>query len=78
MLESFAELPDSIENAETDTAIGSLGWALSKNLVWVEVSDPDRPHLTIMEFQGLIHPETKRHSAADVDLVKNVVNFYMK
>ena len=59
-------------------AIGSLGRAFSKDLLRVEVSGPDRPHLTIVDLPGLIHSETKQQSAADIDLVQDVVKSYMK
>ncbi|EUC27299.1 hypothetical protein COCCADRAFT_51921, partial [Bipolaris zeicola 26-R-13] len=77
-LDSFAALPTLIENAKTAMAIGSLGRAFSKDLLRVEVSGPDRPHLTIVDLPGLIHSETKQQSAADIELVQDVVKSYMK
>ncbi|EOA85870.1 uncharacterized protein SETTUDRAFT_151664 [Exserohilum turcica Et28A] len=59
-------------------AIGSLGRAFSKDLLRVEVSGPDRPHLTIVDLPGLIHSETRQQSAADIELVQDVVKSYMK
>ncbi|KAF7587606.1 hypothetical protein BBP40_007005 [Aspergillus hancockii] len=52
--------------------------AFSNDLLRVEVSGPDRPHLTIADLPGLIHSETKQQSAADVALVQDVVQSYMK
>lgn len=77
-LDSFAALPELIENAKTAMAIGSLGRAFSKDLLRVEVSGPDRPHLTIVDLPGLIHSETRQQSAADIELVQDVVKSYMK
>ena len=77
-LDSFAALPELIDNAKTAMAIGSLGRAFSKDLLRVEVSGPDRPHLTIVDLPGLIHSETRQQSAADIDLVQDVVKSYMK
>ncbi|RMZ66327.1 dynamin GTPase [Pyrenophora seminiperda CCB06] len=77
-LDSFTALPTLIENAKTAMAIGSLGRAFSKDLLRVEVSGPDRPHLTIVDLPGLIHSETKQQSAADIELVQDVVKSYMK
>ncbi|EUC27211.1 hypothetical protein COCCADRAFT_112295 [Bipolaris zeicola 26-R-13] len=77
-LDSFAALPELIENAKTAMAIGSLGRAFSKDLLRVEVSGPDRPHLTIVDLPGLIHSETKQQSAADIELVQDVVKSYME
>ncbi|KAF3049263.1 hypothetical protein E8E11_009989 [Didymella keratinophila] len=59
-------------------AIGSFGRALSRDLLRIEISAPDRPHLTIVELPGLIHSETKQQSSADVELVQDVVKSYMK
>ncbi|KAJ4342112.1 hypothetical protein N0V95_007048 [Ascochyta clinopodiicola] len=59
-------------------AIGSFGRAFSKDLLRIEISGPDRPHLTIVDLPGLIHSETKQQSMADVELVQDVVKSYMK
>ncbi|KAJ8117818.1 hypothetical protein OPT61_g1076 [Boeremia exigua] len=76
-LDSFQELPDLIENAKKAMAIGSFGRAFSKDLLRIEISGPDRPHLTIVDLPGLIHSETKQQSAADIELVQDVVKSYM-
>ncbi|EUC26876.1 hypothetical protein COCCADRAFT_10352 [Bipolaris zeicola 26-R-13] len=77
-LDSFTALPTLIENAKTAMAIGSLGRAFSKDFLRVEVSGSDRPHLTIVDLPGLIDSETKQQSAADIELVQDVVKSYMK
>jgi GTP-binding protein EngB required for normal cell division len=77
-LDGFDELPALIESAKTAMAIGSFGRAFSKNLLRIEVSGPDRPHLTIVDLPGLIHSETKQQSAADIELVQDVVKAYME
>ncbi|KAE8337174.1 hypothetical protein BDV24DRAFT_177911 [Aspergillus arachidicola] len=77
-LESFEGLPTLIENAKAAMGIFTHGKAFSSDLLRVEVSGPDRPHLTIVDLPGLIHSETKLQSAADVALVQDVVQSYMK
>jgi hypothetical protein len=77
-LDSFDALPDLIEKAKTAMAIGSFGRAFSKDLLRIEVSGPDRPHLTIVDLPGLIHSETKQQSATDIELVQDVVKSYME
>ncbi|KZM21682.1 GTPase [Ascochyta rabiei] len=77
-LDDFHALPDLIETAKKAMAIGSFGRAFSKDLLRIEISGPDRPHLTIVDLPGLIHSETKQQSAADVELVQDVVKSYMK
>ena len=77
-LEGFEGLPNLIENAKAAMGISTHGKAFSKDLLRVEVSGPDRPHLTIVDLPGLIHSETKQQSASDVNLVQEVVQSYMK
>ncbi|XRM46529.1 hypothetical protein ABZX51_009561 [Aspergillus tubingensis] len=77
-LDSFDGLPQLVENAKAAMGISTHGKAFSNDLLRIEVSGPDRPHLTIVDLPGLIHSETKQQSAADVQLVQNVVQSYMK
>jgi GTPase SAR1 family protein len=77
-LEGFEGLPNLIENAKAAMGISTHGKAFSKDLLRVEVSGPDRPHLTIVDLPRLIHSETKQQSASDVELVQDVVQSYMK
>ncbi|KAH8696359.1 P-loop containing nucleoside triphosphate hydrolase protein [Talaromyces proteolyticus] len=70
-LDSFDGLPELIENAKAVMGISTHGKAFSNDLLRVEVSGPDRPHLTIVDLPGLIHSETKQQSAADVKLVQD-------
>ena len=72
-LDGFDGLSNLIENAKAAMAISTHGRAFSKDLLRVEVSGPDRPHLTIVDLPGLIHSETKQQSASDVELVQDVV-----
>jgi GTP-binding protein EngB required for normal cell division len=77
-LDGFNGLPTLIENAKIAMGISTHGRAFSKDLLRVEVSGPDRPHLTIVDLPGLVHSETKQQSASDVELVQDVVQAYMK
>ncbi|KAL4861089.1 hypothetical protein BDV12DRAFT_208372 [Aspergillus spectabilis] len=77
-LDSFQELPNLIEKAKAVMGISTHGKAFSNDLLRVEISGPDRPHLTIVDLPGLIHSETKLQSAADVQLVQDVVQSYMR
>ena len=77
-LDGFDGLPILIENAKAAMGISTHGKAFSKDILRIEVSGPDRPHLTIVDLPGLIHSETKQQSASDVELVQDVVQTYMK
>ena len=77
-LNGFDGLAELIENAKAAMGISTHGKAFSNDLLRVEVSGPDRPHLTIVDLPGLIHSETRQQSAADVQLVQDVVQSYMR
>ncbi|KAK1143992.1 hypothetical protein N8T08_005901 [Aspergillus melleus] len=77
-LNGFDGLPQLIDNAKAIMGITTHGKAFSNDILRVEISGPDRPHLTIVDLPGLIHSETKQQSAADVQLVQNVVQTYMR
>ncbi|KAJ3495912.1 hypothetical protein NLG97_g3046 [Lecanicillium saksenae] len=74
----FKELPELIEAAKTAMGVLTMGKAFSEDILRVEVSGPDRPHLTIVDLPGLIHSENKHQSASDIQLINNVVQGYMK
>ncbi|EFZ03870.1 dynamin family protein [Metarhizium robertsii] len=76
-LDSLQDLPDLIENAKAAMGIMTLGKAFSKDLLRIEISGPDRPHLTIVDLPGLIHSENKQQSASDIELISDVVKGYM-
>ena len=77
-LEGFEELSGLIENAKSTMGISVHDKAFSKDLLRVEISSSDRSHLTIVDLPELIHSETKQQSSSDVELVQDVVQFYMK
>jgi GTPase SAR1 family protein len=76
-IHGFDGISALIDDAKAAMGITTHGKAFSNDLLRVEVSGPDRPHLTIVDFPGLIHSETKQQSAADVQLVQEVVRSYM-
>ncbi|KFG84201.1 Dynamin family protein [Metarhizium anisopliae] len=76
-LDSLQDLPDLIENAKAAMGIMTLGKAFSRDLLRIEISGPDRPHLTIVDIPGLIHSENKQQSASDIELISDVVKGYM-
>ncbi|KAJ6118437.1 hypothetical protein N7471_013904 [Penicillium samsonianum] len=77
-LDGFDGLANLIENAKAAMGISTHGKAFSNDLLRVEVSGPDRSKLTIVDLPGLIHSETRQQSAADVQLVQDVVQSYMR
>ncbi|KAI8666978.1 hypothetical protein NCS56_00832800 [Fusarium sp. Ph1] len=77
-LDAFDKLPELIERAKAAMGITTSGKAFSNDILRIEISGPDRPHLTIVDLPGLIHSETKSQSKADVEMIKKVVKGYMK
>lgn len=77
-LDGFEGFPALIEKAQAAMGISTQGKGFSKDLLRVEISGPDRPHLTIVDLPGLIHTESKKQSSLDVQLVQSVVKDYMK
>lgn len=77
-LDGFEGLADLIESAKVAMGISLKGKGFSKDLLRIEISGPHHPHLTIVDLPGLIHSETKQQSSSDVDLVRDVVQTYMK
>jgi hypothetical protein len=80
MITDFSELPDIIEDATTTMDLGKIGEsaAFSRDVLSVEISGPDRPQLTLVDLPGLIHSSTKASTAADKDLIVNLVTEYMQ
>jgi hypothetical protein len=77
-LDGFDGLGQVIENAKSAMGVSAYGKAFCKDLLRVEITGPDRPHLTIVDLPGLIHSETKNQTASDVELIQEVVQAYMK
>ncbi|KAI0969587.1 P-loop containing nucleoside triphosphate hydrolase protein [Xylaria arbuscula] len=77
-LDGFEGVPELIESAKVAMGISMQGKGFSKDLLRIEISGPQHPHLTIVDLPGLIHSETKQQSALDVELVRDVVQTYMK
>ncbi|KAH7142164.1 dynamin GTPase [Dactylonectria macrodidyma] len=77
-LAAFDDLPTLITRASNAMGITDIGKAFFNDILRIEVNGPDRPHLTIVDLPGLIHSETKSQSAADVDMIKDVVQGYME
>jgi GTPase SAR1 family protein len=77
-LDGLDVLPELIERAKAEMGITAHTKAFAKDILRVEVTGPDRPHLTIVDLPGLIHSETKNQTASDVQLIRDVVQSYMR
>lgn len=71
------KLPSLIDEASKVMGLGSDVKAFSDDVLRVEASGPDQPHLTLVDLPGLIHSDNKKQSATDVKLVSSLVQSYM-
>ncbi|KAH7021592.1 P-loop containing nucleoside triphosphate hydrolase protein [Microdochium trichocladiopsis] len=76
-LDTFEDLARVIDEAKSAMGISVHGRAFARDLLRVEISGPDRPHLTIVDLPGLIHSETKHQKPSDVELIQETVESYM-
>ncbi|KAK4551643.1 hypothetical protein LTR86_011017 [Recurvomyces mirabilis] len=74
---SLEELPGLVEMAKDTMGLNRDGKAFSKDILRIELSGLDQPHLTLVDLPGLIHAESKQQSAEDLDLVLSLVRDYI-
>lgn len=75
---SMEEVPLLIDSAKKAMGLTDDTNAFSDDVLRVEISGPQQPHLTLVDLPGLIHAENKQQSAKDVKLVSSLVRSYMK
>ncbi len=71
------EFPSLIDAAKEAMGLGSGAKAFSDDVLRVEISGPEKPHLTLVDLPGLIHAEGRQQTAEDVQLVSSLVRSYM-
>ncbi|KAG8158786.1 hypothetical protein KVR01_011229 [Diaporthe batatas] len=71
-------LGEVIEAAKDAMGIKEFGKTFSRDLLRIEITGPERSHLTIVDLPGLIHFPTKSQTDDDVGMIKDVVKKYMK
>ena len=74
---TLKELPDLVELTKDKMGLNRNTKAFSKDILRMELSGPNQPHLTLVDLPGLIHAESKQQSAQDVELVASLVRSYM-
>ena len=76
-LTALEDLPALIDKAKVAMGLAEMTKAFAEDVLRVEISGPDRPHLTIVDLPGLIHAENKIQTTADVNMVQQMVRSYM-
>ncbi len=76
-LNDIQRLPALIQRANTAMGLNGSSSAFSRHTLRIEVCGPELPHLTIVDLPGLIHSANRQQTAADVAVIKGVVESYM-
>lgn len=71
------EFPSLVDDAKKAMGLDSDTEAFSDDVLRVEISGPEQPHLTLVDLPGLIHAENTKQSAKYVKLVSSLVQSYM-
>ena len=71
------EFPSLIDAVKEAMGLNSDAKAFSEDVLRVEITRPEQPHLTLVDLSGLFHAEKKQQSAKDVQLVSSLVRTYM-
>ncbi|ERF76872.1 hypothetical protein EPUS_02583 [Endocarpon pusillum Z07020] len=74
-LDQFESLVDS---AKSVMGLDGDARAFSNDILRVEISGPNQPHLTLVDLPGLFSAGNKTQSDADAQVVKSLVLSYMK
>ena len=74
---NLEEFPSLVDASKEAMGFNQSVKAFSKDILRVEISGPEQPHLTLVDLPGLIHAESKQQTAEDVELVASLVQNYM-
>lgn len=72
------KLEDIIETAKEAMGINDTTKVFSSDILRLEISGPEQPHLTLVDLPGLFQAGSRSQSDADSDKVKSLVLKYMK
>ena len=74
----IGQLPTLVEAAKEAIGIDAQAKRFSKDILHIELSGPQQPHLTLVDLPGLFHSSNKQQSADEAKLVRSLVEQYMK
>ncbi|KAH7408803.1 P-loop containing nucleoside triphosphate hydrolase protein [Phaeosphaeria sp. MPI-PUGE-AT-0046c] len=72
------DLGDIIESAKTAMGINEDTKVFSSDILRLELSGPEQPHLTLVDLPGLFQAGSRSQSDADSDTVRSLVLRYMR
>ncbi|OCL04807.1 dynamin GTPase [Glonium stellatum] len=76
-LHALDAFPALVDETKDLMGVGDSSKAFSADVLRIEISGPTQPQLTIVDLPGLIHSENKLQSAADIQIVQDMVYGYM-
>lgn len=74
---SIDEFPHLIEAAKDAMGLNFESRKFSEDILRIELSGPEQPHLTLVDLPGVFHSSSKEQSAEESKLVKTLVRSYM-
>ena len=72
------DLPGIIGEAKQRMGVGDGSSTFTEEILRVEISGPDVPHLTLVDLPGFYHNETENQDAGGVDIVNRLATKYMR
>lgn len=72
------ELEEIIESAKDAMGLDDVTRVFSSDILRLELSGPEQPHLTLVDLPGLFQAGSRSQSDADGETVKSLVLSYMK
>ena len=77
-LGSFSELEGLVQRAASAMGIDSRRRTFARDVLSIEVTGPNWPHLTLIDLPGLIQVAVNKQTDEDVTLVSDLVSQYIK
>lgn len=77
-ISDFKVLPALMEKAMDIMGITEGASAIARDTLSIDIQGPDRPQLTLVDIPGLIHSATKGVSDADVAMISEITDHYIK
>lgn len=74
----FKTLPVLMEKAMDIMGISEGASAIARDTLSIDIQGPNRPQLTLVDIPGLIHSATKGVSDADVAMISEITDYYIK
>ncbi|KUI58055.1 Interferon-induced GTP-binding protein Mx [Cytospora mali] len=74
----FKVLPTLMGKAMNVMGISDGASAIARDILSIEIQGPDRPQLTLVDIPGLVHSATKGVSDADVTMISDITDHYIK